>query len=108
MTDSSLSPLAPLERLVVRAEQLMQRIEAVLPQPLQAPADWSEAIAWRYRKRSNGCGALEPVRHVGAMQLSDLQNIDGQKDKIARNTALSTVSEIANEIAEVVQDAVDA
>lgn len=29
-------------------------------------------------------------------------------DKIARNTALSTVSEIANEIAEVVQDAVDA
>ena len=29
-------------------------------------------------------------------------------DKIARNTALSTVAEIADEIAEVVQDAVDA
>ena len=36
-TDSS--PISPLERLVARAEQLMQRIEAVLPQPLQAPAD---------------------------------------------------------------------
>jgi predicted AAA+ superfamily ATPase len=49
-------------------------------------ADWDAAIAWRYRKRANGCGVLEPVRHVGAMQLSDLQNIDVQKEKIARNT----------------------
>ncbi len=39
------------------------------------------AIAWRYRKRANGCGVLEPVRHVGAMQLSDLQNIDGTEGK---------------------------
>ena len=45
-TDSS--PISPLERLVARAEQLMQRIEAVLPQPLQAPADWGAAIAWRW------------------------------------------------------------
>jgi hypothetical protein len=65
MTDSTLSALSPLERLVARAEQLMQRIESVLPQPLQAPADWDDAIAWRYRKRANGCGVLEPVRHVG-------------------------------------------
>ena len=41
------STFSPLERLVVRAEQLMQRIEAVLPQPLQAPASWDDAIAWR-------------------------------------------------------------
>lgn len=88
----------PLERLVERAEQLMQRIESVLPQPLQAPADWSAAIAWRYRKRSNGCGVLEPVRHVGAMQLSDLQNIDGQKDKIARNTEQFVQGRTANNV----------
>lgn len=88
----------PLERLVARAEQLMQRIESVLPQPLQAPADWNTAIAWRYRKRANGCGALEPVRHVGAMQLSDLQNIDGQKDKIARNTAQFVQGRTANNV----------
>ncbi len=73
------------ERLLQRAEQLITRIEAVLPQPMSAP-EWSEAIAWRYRKRSSGHGALEPVRHVGAMRLSDLQEIDGQKDKIQRNT----------------------
>jgi predicted AAA+ superfamily ATPase len=73
------------ERLLQRAEQLITRIEAVLPQPMSAP-DWSVAVAWRYRKRSSGHGALEPVRHVGAMRLGDLQEIDGQKDKIQRNT----------------------
>ena len=76
----------------------MQRLEAVLPQPLQAPADWQAAIAWRYRKRANGCAALEPVRHVGAMQLSDLQNIDVQKDKIARNTAQFVQGRSANNV----------
>ena len=73
------------ERLLERAEQLMARIESVLPQPMQAP-DWAAAVAWRYRKRSSGHGALEPVRHVGALRLSDLQEIDGQKEKIQRNT----------------------
>ncbi|WP_137917847.1 ATP-binding protein [Hydrogenophaga sp. 2FB] len=73
------------ERLLQRAEQLIDRIEAVLPQPMSAP-DWSTAVAWRYRKRSSGHGALEPVRHVGAMRLGDLQEIDGQKEKIQRNT----------------------
>jgi predicted AAA+ superfamily ATPase len=73
------------ERLLQRAEQLITRIEAVLPQPMSAP-DWSVAVAWRYRKRSSGHGALEPVRHVGAMRLGDLQEIDGQKGKIQRNT----------------------
>lgn len=73
------------ERLLQRAEQLISRIEAVLPQPMTAP-DWAGAVAWRYRKRSSGHGVLEPVRHVGAMRLSDLQEIDVQKDKIQRNT----------------------
>ena len=73
------------EHLIERAEQLIARIESVLPQPLAAP-DWSSAIAWRYRKRSSGHGALEPVRHVAAMRLEDLKEIDGQKEKIQRNT----------------------
>ena len=73
------------EHLIERAEQLIARIESVLPQPLGAP-DWSLSIAWRYRKRSSGHGTLEPVRHVAAMRLEDLQEIDGQKEKIQRNT----------------------
>jgi hypothetical protein len=65
--------------------QLLARIETILPQPLSAP-DWGQAIAWRYRKRSSGHGALEPVRHVGAIRLDDLKEIDPQKEKIQRNT----------------------
>jgi uncharacterized protein len=73
------------ERLLERAEQLMARIESVLPQPLGAP-DWSASVAFRYRKRSSGHGVLEPVRHIAQMHLADLQEIDGQKEKIQRNT----------------------
>ena len=97
-SDAILAIVTPLNQLAQRAEQLMQRIEAVLPQSLQAPKDWNEAIAWRYRKRSNGCGMLEPVRHVGAMQLSDLQNIDVQKEKIARNTEQFVQGRTANNV----------
>ncbi len=74
-----------LERLLVRAEQLIDRIESVLPKPLGEP-DWSASVAFRYRKRSGGHGQLEPVRHVAPMRLSDLQEIDDQKAKIQRNT----------------------
>jgi len=74
-----------LERVLQRAEALMQRIESVLPQPLQAP-DWSASVAYRYRKRSSGHGTLEPVRHVAQLGLRDLKEIDQQKEKIQRNT----------------------
>jgi predicted AAA+ superfamily ATPase len=74
-----------LERLLHRAEVLMARIEAVLPQPLHAP-DWQASVAFRYRKRSSGHGVLEPVRHIGLMALDDLKEIDQQKEKIQRNT----------------------
>jgi predicted AAA+ superfamily ATPase len=74
-----------LERLLHRAEVLLARIEAVLPQPLHAP-DWQASVAFRYRKRGSGHGVLEPVRHIGLMALDDLKEIDQQKEKIQRNT----------------------
>ena len=74
-----------LEQLIERAAQLLTRIEAVLPQPLTSP-DWSQSIAWRYRKRSSGHGALEPVRHVADIRLDNLKEIEPQKEKIQRNT----------------------
>jgi predicted AAA+ superfamily ATPase len=74
-----------LEQFLVRAEQLISRIESVLPQPLSAP-DWSASVAYRYRKRASGHGTLEPVRHVADIRLLDLKEIDGQKEKIQRNT----------------------
>ncbi|KQB57806.1 MULTISPECIES: ATP-binding protein [Acidovorax] len=85
------------EHLIERAEQLIARIESVLPQPLGAP-DWSLSIAWRYRKRSSGHGTLEPVRHVAAMHLADLKEIDGQKEKIQRNTEQFVLGKPANNV----------
>ena len=75
---------AALEQLLEKVSQLVDRIESVLPQPLSAP-DWSQAVAWRYRKRSSGHGVLEPVRHVAALSLDELKEIDDQKEKMQRN-----------------------
>jgi predicted AAA+ superfamily ATPase len=86
-----------LEHLLARAEQLIGRIEAVLPQPLSVP-DWNAAIAYRYRKRSSGHGVLEPVRHVAMVRLSDLQEIDPQKEKIQRNTLQFVDGKSANNV----------
>jgi len=86
-----------LERLFHRAELLMARIERILPQPLHAP-DWQSGIAFRYRKRSSGHGVLEPVRHIGQMSLSDLKEIDQQKEKIQRNTLQFIEGKPANNV----------
>ena len=85
------------ERLLQRAEQLIDRIESVLPKPLSEP-DWSAAVAWRYRKRSSGHGVLEPVRHLAVMGLKDLKEIDGQKEKIQRNTQQFVDGKPANNV----------
>ena len=85
------------ERLIVRAEALISRIESILPQPLTAP-DWSASIAFRYRKRSSGHGSLEPVRHIGNMALGDLKEINDQKAKIQRNTEQFVNGKPANNV----------
>jgi len=85
----------PLERLLLRVEQLINRIEAVLPQPLLAP-DWDQSVAWRYRKRSSGHGVLEAVRQVAVMRLEDLKEIDAQKEKVQRNTEQFVQGRTAN------------
>jgi len=69
-----------------RAELFMARVEASLPQGLELP-DWHASIAFRYRRRNSGRGVISAVRHIGAMALDDLKEIDQQKEKIQRNTA---------------------
>ncbi len=85
------------ERLIGRAEQLIARIESILPQPLIAP-DWLASNAFRYRKRSSGHGSLEPVKHIGHMALNDLKEIDDQKEKIQRNTEQFVSGRPANNV----------
>jgi hypothetical protein len=88
---------ASFEHLLQRAEQLITRIEAVLPQPPGQP-DWTASSAFRYRKRSSGRATLEPVRHVGAMALTDLKEIEPQKEKIHRNTRQFVQCQRANNV----------
>ena len=73
------------ERLLVRAEHLMQRIEAALPRPVEAP-DWEASVAYRYRRRAAGVAALLPVHYMNLVALDDLKEVDFQKAKIHRNT----------------------
>ncbi|MBK8073289.1 MAG: ATP-binding protein [Ramlibacter sp.] len=85
------------EQLLTQAHALLERIESILPQPLSAP-DWTAAVAWRYRKRSSGHGALEPVRHVAAIRLGELREIEPQKEKILRNTQQFVAGQPANNV----------
>ena len=88
---------ASFEHLLQRAEQLISRIETILPQPPGQP-DWTASSAFRYRKRSSGHATLEPVRHVGVMALTDLKEIEPQKEKIHRNTRQFVSGQPANNV----------
>ena len=70
--------------LIARAEQVLQRVEALLPPPAADP-DWKKTIAARWRKRG-GRGTLQAVLHPHAIALSDLVAIDEQKKTIDLNT----------------------
>jgi hypothetical protein len=86
----------PIENLILRAEHLLKRLERVLPHALSAP-DWEASVAFRYRKRG-GSGLLQPVRQVAPMALSDLQEVDGQKERLVRNTAQFVAGLPANNV----------
>lgn len=87
---------AAVESLIQRAEALLARLETVLPQPLAAP-DWDASTAFRYRKRA-GRHVLEPVRHVAAIRLADLKEVEPQKEKLLRNTAQFVAGRPANNV----------
>jgi len=86
----------PLDTLLYRAEQLLARLEHILPHALVAP-DWAASTAFRYRKRS-GSGWLQPVRQVSPIALSDLKEVDGQKNRLLRNTAQFVAGLPANNV----------
>jgi predicted AAA+ superfamily ATPase len=85
-----------VESLIARAEALLGRLEAILPHPLAEP-DWDASIAYRYRKRGDS-GRLEPVQHVATIRLSDLQEVEPQKERLLRNTAQFVAGRPANNV----------
>jgi predicted AAA+ superfamily ATPase len=66
---------------------LIERLLPLLPNP--AAPDFNGALAWRWRKRQallGSIGQLEPIANISRIRLSDLRNIDEQKETVARNT----------------------
>lgn len=89
--------------LLQRAESLVTRLDALLPSPQHAvlEPDWSASVAYRYRKRSGqawAAGRLEPVRHVAHISYADLQEVDTQKGRFARNLAQFVAGKPANNV----------
>ena len=73
-----------LHKLIARAEDVLARVEALLPASAPDP-DWKKVTAARWRKR-NGRGYLQSVAHPQAVALSDLVAIDEQKRAVDQNT----------------------
>ncbi|MBS1209546.1 MAG: ATPase, family protein [Proteobacteria bacterium] len=84
-----------MERLLIRAEQVLARFEASLP-PAQPAPDWS-ALAHRWRTRE-GRGWLEPLHKLHSIRLADLCDIDEQKDRVAANTRQFVAGKRANNV----------
>jgi predicted AAA+ superfamily ATPase len=73
-----------LDRLIERAELLLQRLESLAQDQLAVP-DFSSAHAFRFRRR-RGRAVLEPIHHVAPMAFSDLKVIERQKAAMLQNT----------------------
>jgi len=84
------------DALISRADLLLKRLERILPHALSAP-EWDASIAFRYRKRG-ASGLLQPVRQVAPIGLADLKEVDGQKDRLVRNTAQFVAGLPANNV----------
>ncbi|BAL23005.1 ATP-binding protein [Azoarcus sp. KH32C] len=83
-------------RLIARAEQLMDRLELLLPRAAEAP-DWSAAVAFLWRRR-NGRAWLQPIVHPHGIRLKDLRDIDDQKARIDQNTRQFLAGRRANNV----------
>lgn len=83
------------DALVSRAEQVLARLENLLPQAQPEP-DWN-ALAWRWRKK-NGQGFLQAVTHPHHLQLQDFLGIDDQKKVVVQNTRQFVLGLPANNV----------
>jgi hypothetical protein len=97
-----MSPVAPetdltgLAGLIQRAEGLLARVETLLPQAPAAP-DWAASHAFRARRRQ-GRLVLEPVRALSHIALTDLKEVEPQKERLLRNTAQFVAGRPANNV----------
>lgn len=92
MTD----PFRQLARFLTRAEQLIDRLEPLLP-PASAMPDWQASRAFRWRT-GRGAGYLQPIARLPAIRLTDLRDIDDQKIRVDANTRHFVAGRPANNV----------
>lgn len=88
--------MSNIDLFISRLEQLVDRVEAVLPAKTPVP-DWS-ASAFRWRTQVNGQSYLQAVKHPHRISLDALKNIETQKASIVRNTAQFVAGREANNV----------
>lgn len=88
--------MSEFNQLISRLEQLIDRVERILPEALPSP-DWS-ASAFRWRVDSRARGYLHPVQNPHRVDLDALKNIDTQKQAIVRNTGQFLAGRPANNV----------
>ena len=90
--------MTQLDQFLTRAESLLDRLESILPPARRAP-DLNAGTAFRWRKRGkDGHGYLQPVVHTAPIALSDLHNIEVQKQQIEQNTRQFVLGRPANNV----------
>jgi predicted AAA+ superfamily ATPase len=91
--------MTQLDQFLERAEALLTRIEAFLPQAAR-DVDWNVSHAFRWRKPGGkgSRGYLQPVSHVARIAFTDLHNIDRQKEQIEQNTRQFVEGRPANNV----------
>ncbi|MCW5635563.1 MAG: ATP-binding protein [Rubrivivax sp.] len=97
-TDPAADPrlVQALQGLIERADTLLARLAPLLP-PAAAEPDWNASMAFRLRRRG-AARVLEPVRHRSPILLSHLKEIDGQKERLVRNTEQFVAGRGANNV----------
>ena len=88
--------MSDFEQFISRLEQLVNRVEALLPAATPEP-DWS-ASAFRWRVGAQGRGHLQAVKHPHYVDLDALKNVETQKDSIVRNTRQFMAGNQANNV----------
>jgi len=86
-----------LDTVLARADALLARLETVLPRP-PAATDWGASTAFRYRKRGQAFGAIEPVKHVATIRLPELREVEPQKERLVANTRQFVAGRPANNV----------
>jgi len=88
--------MSEIERLIERAEALLERVAALLPLAPR-PVDWTASTAFRWRKTSRH-GFIQPITNLHRIRLSDLHGVDRQKELIERNTRQFVEGRAANNV----------